>query len=748
MDKRNIEAQIEKHVKQLHVNPANPDLHLYLGLLYEEEGEEIGALKAYEQAVSFAPNQAKFLVPLGLLYTKLGRDDLAIAAFKKALPDSDFYQKLESFKYDPLFPSVDLTSKIMLCVEAYRQKAERNKESPTALANLSLIFILAGKTQEALGTLQKALRINSQFADAYHLQAYAYQQSALPELAAKSLEQFVNLQPEHKNAHCLLGKIYFQLERYTVAQKELEKALALDPKYLEALLWLGRVLVKIGRREQAIEQYVKVVGLSPKNKEAHFELAKLCEEKFDLQGAARHYRLVIDLEPNHPEAYHGLGLVCNRMGLVQDAVLAFQKAVELSPGDPYFRYHLGRAYANGGRHEDAVVEYQEALRYNPNDSYVYNHLGISHEKLLDRSAAIDAFKKAIGLNPDDTYAHYHLGLVYLADEQLSLAAGEFERVLELNPRDAFAYYNLGAAYARLGFVDKGIAAYQQAITLHPSSAYAHFNLGAAYARDGKPELAEEEFKKATALTPKNEEELALFATLNSQAFINIEMARLNQQLKELYTKTVEALIRTLDAKDHYTAGHTSRVSYIALKIARFMGFSREEMEGLRMGALLHDIGKIGIPEKILLKKEALTQDEYEIMKAHPAIGFKILSPVPFPWEGVVDYVKCHHEKVDGTGYPDALEGDAIPIGAQIIGLADFFDALATERPYKPALPIPNVMEEIEKLISQAFSLEVVEALKACIDDSIFKLYSSHKISQKPASQNFTMEEIELWNVIS
>lgn len=745
MQSKDLASQIERFRRQLQLNQTNSHLYLCVGLLYEENGQDIDAIRAYEQAVTFSPNIPKFLFPLGLCYTNIGRFDLAMNYFNKAISlDIYFYKNLQNLKYDNDFPFIVFKKRIDTSVETYKNMIQRNPGNISAYTNLATILLLIGETQESLAVLQSAVSINAQSADIYRLQSYAFQQSGLPELAVKSLEQALAIQPDNVETISRLGEIYYKIERYSLAQKQFEKVLSLDPKSIKALFGLGQVFSKTGRRDMAKEQYIKVIELLPKHSEAHFNLARHCEETYDLQGASRHYKIVIDLEPSNAEAYHGHGMACHRMGLANEAVPSFTKAVELAPHDPYFRYHLGQAYASIGEHASAIEQFNEAIHYNPSDSFIYNQLGISYEKLSNKVSAVFAFKKSIELKPDDAYAHYYLGLVYLADEQLSLAAGAFERVLELNPHDAFAYYNLGAAYARLGFLDKGIEAYQKAITLHPSSAYAHFNLGAAYAREGEPELAEDEFKKATALTPKNEEELALFATLNSQAFINIEMARLNKQLKELYTKTVEALILTLDAKDHYTAGHTSRVSSLSMKIGKQMGFSKDEMEGLRMGALLHDIGKIGIPENILLKKETLTKEEYEVMKAHPAIGFKILSPVKFPWKNVANHVKCHHEKVDGTGYPDGLMGDSIPIGAQIIGLADFFDALATERPYKPALPIPMVMEEIEKTIGKFFSEEVVNALKVCIDDSIYRMYASRSTIDRSA----TKEEIELWNVLS
>jgi putative nucleotidyltransferase with HDIG domain len=156
-------------------------------------------------------------------------------------------------------------------------------------------------------------------------------------------------------------------------------------------------------------------------------------------------------------------------------------------------------------------------------------------------------------------------------------------------------------------------------------------------------------------------------------------------LNTLYMSTIEALAQAIDAKDHFTHGHIRRVQMYAVRLARELGVNGEaELKAIEAAALLHDMGKIGVPEHILNKPGRLTAAEYEKVKVHAALGADILSSIKFPYP-VVPIVRHHHERWDGRGYPDGLAGTNIPVGARILAVADCFDALTTDRPYRPAL---------------------------------------------------------------
>ncbi|MBV9181996.1 MAG: HD-GYP domain-containing protein, partial [Acidobacteria bacterium] len=183
-----------------------------------------------------------------------------------------------------------------------------------------------------------------------------------------------------------------------------------------------------------------------------------------------------------------------------------------------------------------------------------------------------------------------------------------------------------------------------------------------------------------------------------------------EEIANLHLRTIEALALAIEAKDQTTHAHLQRVRVYTIAIAKELNVSSEEMEALHAAALLHDIGKLAVPEHIISKPGRLTREEFEKMKIHPVVGAEILERVSFPYP-VVPIVRAHHEKWDGTGYPYGLKGEAIPVGARILSAVDFFDALTSDRQYRPAKPADEVMQMLVEESGKAFDPKVVAILK-------------------------------------
>jgi putative nucleotidyltransferase with HDIG domain len=184
-----------------------------------------------------------------------------------------------------------------------------------------------------------------------------------------------------------------------------------------------------------------------------------------------------------------------------------------------------------------------------------------------------------------------------------------------------------------------------------------------------------------------------------------------EQMNSLHLRTIEALALAIDAKDHTTRDHLERVQLYAVEIGKDLKLSGEEMEALRAAAVLHDIGKLAVPEHIISKPGKLTRGEFEKMKIHPVVGAEILERVVFPYP-VVPIVRAHHEKWDGNGYPYGLKGKEIPIGARILAAVDCLDALASDRQYRRALPLDEAMAKVASEAGTSFDPDVVRALQA------------------------------------
>jgi diguanylate cyclase (GGDEF)-like protein/putative nucleotidyltransferase with HDIG domain len=183
-----------------------------------------------------------------------------------------------------------------------------------------------------------------------------------------------------------------------------------------------------------------------------------------------------------------------------------------------------------------------------------------------------------------------------------------------------------------------------------------------------------------------------------------------EQVSSLHLKTIEALALAIDAKDHTTHEHLQRVRVYAMELAKDLGLSEDETEALQAASVLHDIGKLAVPEHIVSKPGKLTPEEFEKMKIHPIIGAEILEQVEFPYP-VVPIVRSHHEKWDGSGYPNGLKGEEIPIGARILSAVDCLDALASDRQYRRALPLDEAMAKVAADAGKSFDPQVVEILQ-------------------------------------
>lgn len=211
------------------------------------------------------------------------------------------------------------------------------------------------------------------------------------------------------------------------------------------------------------------------------------------------------------------------------------------------------------------------------------------------------------------------------------------------------------------------------------------------------------------------------------------LAKAAEENRELFVGTVKALAAAIDGKDRYTRGHSERVSRISVAIGQRMGMGPEELETLRISALLHDVGKIGIDDAILKKPAALTDNEFEIMKTHPYKGFKIMSQIP----AMRDYlpgIYMHHEMINGKGYPQGLVGDDIPLQAKIVSVADTFDAITIDRPYQKGMTLEDSLNRIKSFVGSRYDGKVVEALvQACAEGQIG--IGTVKLKQSPPAHS-------------
>ncbi len=181
------------------------------------------------------------------------------------------------------------------------------------------------------------------------------------------------------------------------------------------------------------------------------------------------------------------------------------------------------------------------------------------------------------------------------------------------------------------------------------------------------------------------------------------------ELQQMFEGTIQSLVSALDAKDAYTCGHSNRVSELTVELASRLGYDEEGISRVRMGGILHDIGKIGIDDAVLRKPGRLTDEEFDQIKQHPVLGYEILKGIR-QFRKILPSVRHHHESWDGSGYPDGLAGDEIPRDAQIMAVADAFDAMTSDRPYRPGMPLEKVISIFEGGSGSQWAADVVDVL--------------------------------------
>ena len=198
---------------------------------------------------------------------------------------------------------------------------------------------------------------------------------------------------------------------------------------------------------------------------------------------------------------------------------------------------------------------------------------------------------------------------------------------------------------------------------------------------------------------------------NYQQGLEVRVEAQARRIEELFLEGVHALVFALEAKDAYTRGHSMRVANYAIEIARALGLDKDSIDTIALGAELHDVGKIGVSESVLHKAGKLSEAEYRHIMEHTVIGARILGPLMRDAPGALAIVRSHHERVDGSGFPDGLKGDVIPFEARLVSVADAFDAMTSVRPYRPSLSVKHAMSELEQGSGVQFDRDVVKAFQ-------------------------------------
>ena len=714
-----IDRSVRRLERALAERPNDARLHFDLGRVHLDQGDYPDALRCFEKAASLEPCLTCAHFCCGVAYTCLGSLDLAVREWQKML-DAD-----GDFDLDGALGA--RPAQRAAALKAWQHHRLTARDSVFKSYHLGLAHLVLGQPPEALIHFDQVVAINPSFERVRYYRGFALLRLGRPLEAADEFMRSTEGRTRDPQAWFQAGSALMEAGRTAQGVASLQKAIQESPGHVKALCRLAQVEADSSRLDQALQLLGQALQARPDCAEAYYLKARCLERQYLMEPAADACRRAVELRPDYREAHFQLGLLFKSLGRLELALEHLRTCIALDAGeaDPY--YDIGSVLAAQGRHQEAVVEFQRAVDLSPRHTYAHYALGQSCVQLGRHEEAVDAFQRASELNPRDVKARSALGIALFNVDRLSEAIREFGAILQDHPRDAEAHYFMGAAWFKLGNLEEAIEEYQRASSVDPASPVGRFSQGAAFSRAGDYSSALQEFLAAARFRPSSEADLGVYATMQLLASIGIEHARQGARLQEyaenlehLYLQFVQALSSLLDARDRYTRYHSRRVAAIATHLARSLDLPQEQVKAVQVGGHLHDIGKIGIPDEILRKVGELTAAERALVQSHPQIGAERLAGVPFPWE-ILPIIRHHHERWDGSGYPQGLRGEEIPLTAQIVGLADFYDALTTHRPYRRALTPHLALVEITRSRGILFNPVVVAVFEQILDDLLLML---------------------------
>lgn len=713
------EARVRALEKQIADHPQDVAAYGEMGRLCMASDDFQGAVRFYEKALSLDSQQNQLAFELGCAYSRVSNWTIAIRTWEQ-ITDSDGELKLDAIDYG----RGTLISQTLNDWDRFASQ-ERSIFNNYSLGIAQLVL---GRTEDALAYFSETIRANPHFEKALYYRTRANRILGRTKAAGMDLQKLLEHRPRDPYGNYLLGLCLLEVGRTPQALSCFAKALVDKPGYFKANYQAGLSFLKLQQYEQATEHFKKASSIRPQACEPLLGLGRCYEQQFRMEEATEAYERAVAADPESKEAHLALGLLFKNLGRQPSAIRHLQKAVELDPNESEAYYVLGVLQWGMKKYKEAIEPLRKCLELEPGHVYARYTLGKACLAIEQVEEAIDCFNRALQQNPNDVKTLTALGMAHFQKKQLDQARKQFREVLDRNPREAEAHYYMGATMFQLNDYDKAIESYMEASQVHGDSALNYFTSGALASYRKQYEQALQLFRKATELRPDSEADISRFATLQLLATVGITHAQTGMELqsfieqrKDLFKNIVRTLASLLDARDQYTRYHSWRVATIGAMLARYIGLPDDQVEGIEMGGLLHDVGKIGIPEAILNKPGKLDDREYEWIKRHPVIGFESLKDVEFPWPQVMPIVRFHHEKWNGKGYPDGLAGDDIPFEAQIIGIADFFDALTTHRPYRRAYSYQDALDIMRKESGTFFNPTLLEEFAEVADTNQFIL---------------------------
>ncbi|MBQ7529324.1 tetratricopeptide repeat protein, partial [bacterium] len=562
----------------------------------------------------------------------------------------------------------------------------------------ALAYIYNGQYATAYKLLKKYVEYTKNDAYAHYCLGRAYYGLKDYAQAINEYRRVLEISPDHINAHLHLAQTYMLSEQFAQVEKILRHLLDKYPRLAEAHFGLGKCLEKQNRNDEALKHVNVAIDIAPKVGPYHLTAGNLYRNLYQNEQALEHLVLACKLMPDSGDAFFSLGIVLNSME----------------------------------RYSEAVVRLEKAISLDKRTSKVYYNLGLAYSKIEDFSRSIEAFKKALELNPKDINFHYEIGILYYRIGKFEEAKGELEKFLESSPTDNRAKYYLGLSKRCLNERKEQAIELLNVMAENVPEAYKIYYQAAESLQDS--DYAESINLLTEASIRVQPSQKGDFFRDASMQFFGSKAAFLGMALEEEreYSANVEKsffqMMKTLaliaDMRDSYCQTHSQRVAIIADVLAQALELDEELKNGIHIGACLHDIGKIALPDIAMYYSESKKEPELdEIYEQHTVIAADHFVSMPFP-QGVIDAMRSHHECWNGSGFPEHLSGESIPLSAQIVSMADFIERLLTKGIEGQLFQPKQVIEMVQKNSDILFSPKLVKIFLNNADEIFKKLLNS------------------------
>ncbi|MGM9993086.1 MAG: tetratricopeptide repeat protein [Candidatus Bruticola sp.] len=672
------------------------------------EGRLPEAATAFRRINIDSDNRGPVKFNLGLVYLLGGNIDGAISCLME-VTDSDGDLDLG------LFP---LANKKLTAPAINNLKAamEQNTDLIRA-AKAAAAFLVLNCFSEALASLDDLGRQDNLMPQLPLWRSLALLRLGNYEDACESAATYCHNVPQDAYGFYVLGLAHFSLKETAKAIEAYRLAVEAVPGHMKASLRLAQAYM-IAEQYTHVESILRsLLEKHPSCIDAYFGLGKCLEKQYRTEEAVKYIAKAADRAPEFSEYQAAAGKAFRSLKQPDKALMYFRRAVALRGDDGDMRYCLGSTLCALERYSEAVPELERAVKLDSRNGYAFYSLGTAYAKLNYYDKAVKALNMALELNPQSQEARYEIGVIFYKSGSYKDAIEELQAYAKFAPADIRSHYYIGLCLRSLGRLKE---AEEMLLKVMKNSAEAEqtvYSSSAEHLQQGDTEAALNDLEKAASRDlPVRKSDffevsmLQFFGTKSIRLYRNVlEESDYGANVENSLFQFMGSLSAMTDLRDAYCQSHSQRVTAISDILAEKLKIDDEMKSGIHVGACLHDSGKMALPDVAMYYVSGDGDNVKEcntLYEQHTLLGYENFSSMPFP-DGVLDAIQYHHELWDGSGFPSGLKEDNIPLSAQIVGLADYYERLLTKGGAQGVLSPEQALADIKQHSGRFFNPRLV-----------------------------------------